>query len=434
MRGSKFERRLTNAAFIFALLTVLLLSILSYRSFRAHAENEQKIKHSYLVQQISKEILSNLKDAETGERGFIITGDVHYLYPYYISIERNETLLRRLYKLVRHKPQQQARIAQIKAFAHKKLSLSNHSISTRRNKGIDSSTAYFSLGEGKRLMDQIRGTFKALDNYEQELLEKAEVDASRNEVTSKSILITGTFGSISILIIIYLAFRRQLNQKKKSEREIIKLNRALRQAVDKKTTELISKELQWKNTLDTMLEGAQIIGFDWKFLYLNNTAIKQNKYSKDELLGQAIYAKYPRSENFQFFRKLSISMRQRVPQQFEAMVTFPDYTSQWFELSVSPVPEGIFILSIDITERKKAQKQKEDYTQALEEMMFINSHKVRHPLTMIMGISDLLEGEIDSQEELKTITGFIKDSVNSLDKITRELTLFIHQLRQKNLN
>jgi hypothetical protein len=434
MIKSKGEKDLTNTAFFLALFTILIISIISYSSFRSNAENEKNIKKSYLIQQTFKEILSNLKDAEAGERGFIITGDAHYLRSYYYSIERNETLFRRLHSLFSDKAIQQARVAKIKEVATSKLALSNYSIDTRRSKGSDSPVAYASLGEGKKLMDQIRGIFEAMDRQEQEYLEEIESRARKSEAQIKAIVIVGTIISIPILLIIYFAFRRQLNQRKKNEKEIKKLNNALVQTVSKKTEELISKELQWKNTLDTMLEGAQIISFDWKFLYVNNTAITHNRYSKDELIGYTIKKKFPGRENFAFFRKLNVSMEKRIPQQFETTVTFPDYSARWFEISVSPVPEGIFILSIDITERKKAEKQKEDYTNALEEMMFINSHKVRHPVTMIMGISDLLDGGIGSPEELKTMTGYIKDSVNSLDKITRDLTLFINQLREKNVN
>jgi light-regulated signal transduction histidine kinase (bacteriophytochrome) len=65
-------------------------------------------------------------------------------------------------------------------------------------------------------------------------------------------------------------------------------------------------------------------------------------------------------------------------------------------------------------------------------MMFMTSHKVRQPVSQIMGISELLESEIVSQEEVKKITGFMKESVHNLDSFTRELTTFINDLREKN--
>jgi light-regulated signal transduction histidine kinase (bacteriophytochrome) len=86
---------------------------------------------------------------------------------------------------------------------------------------------------------------------------------------------------------------------------------------------------------------------------------------------------------------------------------------------------------LDITDLKRAEEVRKDYIQALEEMMFITSHKVRKPVSQIMAISVLLESEINSQEELNNIIGFMKESVENLDSFTRELTKFIQDLRVK---
>lgn len=86
---------------------------------------------------------------------------------------------------------------------------------------------------------------------------------------------------------------------------------------------------------------------------------------------------------------------------------------------------------VDITAIKKAEQAKKEYIMALEEMMFITSHKIRQPISQIMGISVLLESDMSSQQELKDIAGFMQESIQNLDSFTRELTSFINDLREK---
>jgi signal transduction histidine kinase len=90
-----------------------------------------------------------------------------------------------------------------------------------------------------------------------------------------------------------------------------------------------------------------------------------------------------------------------------------------------------FILTgYDITQLKQAEKEKTEYIKSLEEMMFMTSHKVRLPIANIIGISDLLEYDLD-KEELGKVIHNMKASVNALDAFTRELTMFIHNVKKK---
>ncbi|MDP2385886.1 MAG: PAS domain-containing protein [Bacteroidota bacterium] len=72
----------------------------------------------------------------------------------------------------------------------------------------------------------------------------------------------------------------------------------------------------------------------------------------------------------------------------------------------------------------------------LEDILFALSHKVRQPVANILGISNLLDDELMDEKELKRITGYMKESVNSLDKFTKEMTNLVsaHKLKVENRN
>lgn len=126
-----------------------------------------------------------------------------------------------------------------------------------------------------------------------------------------------------------------------------------------KSIALISKsEERYRKTLDQMLEGCQIIDFDWKFVYLNRTAEIQNRRPNSDLLGKNYLDIWPGIENTIVFKKIEEVLHvKRSPVHFENEFEFPDGTIGWFDLSIQPVEEGVFILSIDITERKLKEQQ-----------------------------------------------------------------------------
>lgn len=116
-------------------------------------------------------------------------------------------------------------------------------------------------------------------------------------------------------------------------------------------------EERYRTTLDLMMEGCQIIGYDWRYLYINDVAATHGHCTKEELLGHTMMEAYPGIENTQMFDKLRQCMEQRIPSRLENEFLFPDGRKEWFDLNFEPLPEGVFILSIDITERKQAEEK-----------------------------------------------------------------------------
>lgn len=136
-------------------------------------------------------------------------------------------------------------------------------------------------------------------------------------------------------------------------------------------TETLLKESEGRlhSTLDSMLEGCQIIDHNWRYAYVNDAVAKQGRRTKEELLGQTMMAMYPGIENTAVFVRLRDCMENRVPQEMENEFTFPDGSKGWFELRIEPVPEGILVLSLEITERKRLEEEINKYRQRLEEVV-----------------------------------------------------------------
>jgi PAS domain S-box-containing protein len=157
--------------------------------------------------------------------------------------------------------------------------------------------------------------------------------------------------------------------------EIGELSRAFDDMTGKlKTTtvsrdELAQSEQRFRSTLDNMLEGCQIISFDWRYLYLNDVAVKHSKMSREQLLGHTMMEIYPGIENSELFIWLKQCMAKRVSRHMINKFTYPDGSEGWFELSIYPVSEGISVLSADITERRRAEEELQALTRRQQALL-----------------------------------------------------------------
>ena len=118
---------------------------------------------------------------------------------------------------------------------------------------------------------------------------------------------------------------------------------------------LRESEARYRGTLDRMMEGCQIIGRDWRYVYLNDVAAWHGRRAPQELLGKTIQESYPGIEEAPMFASIKRCMENQHSEQIESDFLYPDGTMASFQLGIQSVPEGVFILSLDVTERKQAE-------------------------------------------------------------------------------
>ena len=163
-----------------------------------------------------------------------------------------------------------------------------------------------------------------------------------------------------------------------------------------------------RRVLEGLLEGCQIIGADWRYQYVNDTAIRHARQPREALLGRTLMECFPGIEQTPLMGHLRRCMATRHAGRLDNAFIYPDGSRGWFELSIEPVPEGLFILSLDITERKAAEEQVRELNRTLErrveertaELQAANreldsfayavSHDLRAPLRAMSGFSQAL--------------------------------------------
>src|SRR5262249_20608491 len=142
------------------------------------------------VQEALEEALSLLKDAETGQRGFLITGEEGYLKPYDDAVAALGPQLDKLDGLVAADAELRQGVAELRRLAGAKLAELGRVLDVRRAQGPEPARRLVLEGAGRRAMDAVRTLVAALEAREHDLLDERRraADASLNTVTRTNAL------------------------------------------------------------------------------------------------------------------------------------------------------------------------------------------------------------------------------------------------------
>ena len=207
-------------------------------------------------------------------------------------------------------------------------------------------------------------------------------------------------------------------------------------------------EARYRSTLDSILEACQLLDFDWTYLYLNDAAAAQNRRPNAELLGRRMPDVWPGIEATAVYQHLHRCMTERRPRHDEIAFEFADGQTAWFDVRVRPVPEGIFVLSIDVTERRQAEAELRELNDSLERKILERtrdledarrraesadrtksaflatmSHELRTPMNSIIGFTGLmlqgLAGPVTAEQRKQL--GMVRGSARHLLELINDV-------------
>ncbi|HTC91642.1 MAG TPA: CHASE3 domain-containing protein, partial [Bryobacteraceae bacterium] len=128
-------------ALLFALAIVLAIVLLSFRSWRASASHAEQVEVTQRTVSGINALLLALTNAETGQRGFLLTGEDRYLDPYRQACVDIPQLLRALRLATEPRPDQAQRIENLSPVIDEKLAELARTIELRHDKGFDAALA-----------------------------------------------------------------------------------------------------------------------------------------------------------------------------------------------------------------------------------------------------------------------------------------------------
>lgn len=201
------------AWFSFALALLIALEAFSFRAALSAIENERRVRHSHQVLSELDQTLSTLKDAETGQRGYLITGSEGYLAPYTAAVGDVEQERKRLRALVAEDPVQGRLLPVLEASIAAKLGELEETVAVRRTRGLPAAQAIVLSGRGKVSMDQIRGVVAAMRGEEESARLRRSAESEVSVRLARLVLLASGFVAVAIFALFFYQVRRSLRHR-----------------------------------------------------------------------------------------------------------------------------------------------------------------------------------------------------------------------------
>src|SRR4051812_11939699 len=119
--NSKISSRFFTSIFITALFLLLFISSISYNQMRTTNESGKQVMHTYKVQLMLEQMFSMLKDAESGQRGYIITHDSTFLKQYIILDTSLAPILSEISHMTKDNQDQQEALNYLRALIKRRM-------------------------------------------------------------------------------------------------------------------------------------------------------------------------------------------------------------------------------------------------------------------------------------------------------------------------
>ncbi|MBG1259735.1 response regulator [Nostoc commune] len=237
-KGRKQFFKKLGAGFGLALAILVLISTFFYPSTQVLINTSKTLENTQLTINSLQELLSNIKDAETGQRGYILTRQDAYLKPYQTGITKVAPEIKELRKLTADNPKQLSQLNTLEPLIAAKLNELKKTIGLRQNFGLDAALEVINTNQGNNLMNDIRNIIREMQNKEtEELQQHLKITKS----STHSILLTLAIAiclSFLILAIVYYFIYREGKERKLTD-ETLKQERNFISAVLETTSALV---------------------------------------------------------------------------------------------------------------------------------------------------------------------------------------------------
>ena len=222
----RLERSLILAGFLAAAVILPLVGWESYRDTVRVAKTAQARRHSYELGRVLDETRARVVDAETGQRGFLLTGDAAYLEPYHEAIKNLDRVTDELKKLTSENPEQQKRIDTLESLIAGKLAELQRTIDLRQH-GLAGATQVVLGGQGKQLMDRIRAVLTEMADQENNLRDVRSQEMADALTGTRRIVLAGNLVSLMLLLLVFATSIRELSHRKHTQQALAKSEKLL---------------------------------------------------------------------------------------------------------------------------------------------------------------------------------------------------------------
>lgn len=268
--GAADNASVVSAGALVALVTLVMIAALSYRSISGFRDRAQWVEHTHEVLRATEMIFSDLKDAEAAVRGFAITGDRSYMQPYAAAAESVPPRLQHLARLTSDNAAQRAYALELAALSRQRLAETERTLRLHResSRSKPPQDVITQLNAGKAVMDEVRVLVDKLRQNEEQLLRARNEESERAARTTIAIIGVGNLVSLTFLVVAFALLRREISNRAKNE---------LR-------TQQIAAE--YEDLYNRAPCGYHSVDKDGYFIRVNDTELAWLGYRREEIVGR----------------------------------------------------------------------------------------------------------------------------------------------------
>ncbi len=204
-----------RAGLILLLTIVWVVAGIAYLNLRIIANATNRQLHTWAVLSALNDVLASMEDMETGQRGYVISGDELFLEPYRLAVEVIHPRMARVRQLTSDNPAQQALVTALQRDAEEWMTLNETIVRTRRTQGLEPARQLITIGRDKRKMDSVRAQVAAMQHMETSLLTARQVAAARNFALTMLAIGLGAVLGTGLVLLAWRLFRRDVHAERR---------------------------------------------------------------------------------------------------------------------------------------------------------------------------------------------------------------------------
>lgn len=215
------------AGFGLVLLLIGSLGWISNRSTRQFIDNSRWVSHTHEALEKLEGILSLMKDVETGQHGYVVTGNERYLEPYEATKSEIGSALEDLQVLMADDPDQQQKIELLRRLGTQRILFAKQTIDLRRSKGFEAAASFVNTDRGKKIMDNLRKTLVDMETEERALLRQRmnQAETSAQQTMFLFSILSGLV--LALMVLVFITLHHYFTRRKQAEQSLKQANQEL---------------------------------------------------------------------------------------------------------------------------------------------------------------------------------------------------------------
>jgi signal transduction histidine kinase len=226
------------AGFAAGLAIFIGVCLLSYRSLARNSEDIAWVTHTHVVLEKLDAVQGNLTDAESGERGYIITEQEAYLAPYNDACNHVHDNLQDLRVLTSDNPVQQKNLDALEPSVTSRLIELQDRIDMRSKMGMAPVADVIRRSSALSEVNHIREQIETMRLEEDRLLKERSAAVTTSSHRTRVVMVVGDALALSLLCLAAFVVRQEMEQRSQAEENVRQLNAGLEQRIAERTAEL----------------------------------------------------------------------------------------------------------------------------------------------------------------------------------------------------